>query len=198
MRLRGAENGAPLALPSSGRERGWGEGRRLRPLRRPNLARGYMRDTFSYSEHDGFNQGSNVVAGITCLEADNFVTQIAQTIRAKTVLSRSIIVPVTVNFDHKICCRTCEVDDIGSDWMLTSKLEARYASAAQRDPQSVFEIGLSLPQGSGSCDFLRRLHTRKNNAGAGAVPSRSRRHFAQRYPSPPAPLPSRTWKGEGC
>jgi len=55
----------------------------------------------------------------------------------------------SVDFNRQLRFMTIEIEDIGTDWVLPPKFEARDSAGAQTASESRFCVGGTAPQGSG-------------------------------------------------
>ncbi len=86
-----------------------------------------------YGMDDRFDQRIDWAA-VRDVESYDLVAEAAQLICAEVILCNALGVPRTVDLYGQLCRGTCEVSNVGADWMLTAKLEMSEAAIAHLLP----------------------------------------------------------------
>jgi hypothetical protein len=81
---------------------------------------------------------------------------LARQISVTGLVARAFGVLRAVSLDNQLSANTKKVDNVGSKWNLSAKLESAQATIAQETPQAEFAVGRRASHRSGAGALVRR------------------------------------------
>jgi hypothetical protein len=92
---------------------------------------------------NNFKNSFGLAQDVVVPKAKYLNTLLFEVSRSPLVIGKLVVLVMltAINLDRQLCFTTIKVNDVWTNWVLTSELEATHCSVAQAGPKSMFSIG---------------------------------------------------------